>query len=237
MKIKHCLLFFLAAAVFFAAPLSAEAMNTGFTTESFESEEEVESIRQNIGVVMISEPAKTRTITCFDVSKSGHIAIGCNNSNRSEIYVYSPGSDFLRGYSFGDNGLFGVEWDGEDIIVYSVRGSIAWSVDSVGNIKEILKIPDDAPENNRYWNKRVYSTVREVNGTKYRLRNQQGIFYVCASDYSLLTAEDSDGTQRILYDATDMQRSAMLGSAMIVIPFVTIVLYFVIKRFRELLNS
>jgi len=232
MKSRYILTFLLAAILFASSPVSAAAMNTGFATEPFD-EETAATIRRNIDLVPISEPTEPSVITCFDVSETGLIAIAHDGDPRDVICVYSPDGEFLYGYSLGSNGTMGLEWDGDNILIYRARSSAILSVSSDAAVGEILSVPD-CTENYSYLNHHIWASVRSEGDTTYRLSNPPGIINILADSYSLLTAEYADGTQTVLYDASKVQRSAMIGSAMIIIPFVTIVIFFVVKQFKSL---
>ena len=176
------------------------AMNTGFSTEIL-SEDMKNRILENISIaVLYEEPAKN-TIECFDVSDDGMIALGFSDSETKMIGVYTPDGVFQYGYKFNTNGKFGVEWDGNNIIIYFVRSDLAVSVNPTGDVDDILVIQNTI-ENNNYWNHSVFSKKRIVGDVEYTIKNDMGFFNIFASSYSQLvvTDIDVDGGTNIVYD-------------------------------------
>lgn len=176
----------------------ALAMNTGFSTEAL-SEKDKDTFLTNVNIsVLRYEPSK-KTIECFDVNENGLIAIGCDSSDNKTIGVYSSDGVFQYGYKFKYNGSFGVEWDGDSIIVYFVRSDVAAAVNPEGKVENILGIQNTI-ENNSYWNHFVFSTKRKVGDIEYVLRNDMGVFNVFASSYSQLVVTNSNGEESVIYD-------------------------------------
>ncbi len=199
MKIKKLLIFiFMVGLLVCISSISAFAMHTGFETEEL-SQEEKDTVLENLSFTLLSEEPKPNTIECLDVHEDGRIATGTSGTSTRTISVYSPEGTFLYGYLWEDVQSFGIAWDGDNMLVYLVRSSLAVSVSPNGEILELLDIKDSM-ENDKYWRKVVFATERKVADKQYNLQNNMGIFNFFASSYAQLVETDADGTTKMLYD-------------------------------------
>ena len=217
------LIFLLANAV------GAVTTNMGFTTESL-SEDDINTVLKNLNISILTEEPPKKSIQCFDVNENGLIAIGCNNSdNNKTVCIYTSNGDFQYGYSFKTNGNVGVELHENILMIYLVRGGIAISIDSMGEIKSVCKI-QKTTENTSYWNNYVYLTNREVDGNKYTIKNKMGIFNIFASSYSQLVVTNTNGEDRVIYDVSSIQFSNTIVAFIGVLVFVCLVVSLIIWR-------
>ena len=214
--IRILLMLFLMSALLCKENGSALEMKIGFTTDNMDLEEQKRFL-SNINLSLITEEPSKNAITCFDVNDSGLIAIGSKNSKTKLVLVYTTNGNFKYGYAFNCNGDFGVEWDGNNIIIYFVRSDVAALFDETGKSID-LKIIQDTIDNNCYWNHVVYSTKRTINGSQYIMRNNMGIFNIFAISYSQLIKTDSDA-ETIIYDVSNAY------SVKFIIIFITIILF------------
>ena len=183
--------------------IEAFAMNTGFSTEEL-SEDQRNIFLKNIHLSMLADEPSKKAIECFDVNENGAIAIGCSASDNKTVCIYTSDGNFQYGYSFECSGSFGIEMDKNNLIIYFVRSDIAIAIDPTGEVESILKIQSTS-ENNSYWNDSVFSTIRKVGDTEYRLKNDMGILNIVASSYSQLIVVNSAGEETILYDVNSSQ--------------------------------
>lgn len=173
-------------------------MHTGFLLEPV-SEEVKESFPATIKLSFLTSGHQKRTIQCFDVNEDGMIAIGCERLSKKYVGVYTNDGHFQYGYEFECSSSFGVEWDGDDLIIYFVRSDIALAVNSSGEVVGIGKIPNTFASNS-YWHNSVFLTRRTVGDTQYVIKNDMGPLNLVASSYSQLVMISPDGTENILYD-------------------------------------
>lgn len=200
---------------------SALAMDTGFSTQMMQPDEQ-KTFTTNIQLEKSEKaPVKKNGIVCFDVNEDGLIAAGIKDSSRKSISVYNSFGEYQYGYNFNCNQSFGVEWEGNNLIIYFVRSDVAALVDQSGTILELQKI-ENTIDNNSYWNHFVFATQRTVDNDKYIIKNDMGLFNIFASSYSQLVVEDAQGNQTILYDVNNAQMTK------IIIIFVASILVFVI---------
>ena len=209
--------------------VQAVALNTGFTTEAL-SEGDKERILANMKIKHLSdEPAKV-AIDCFDVDENGVIAIGCSsNFETKRVCIYEKDGSFKCGYSFETNGSFGIELIDNGLAIYLVRSDVAVFISSDGIVEEILEIQNSL-DNNSYWNNNVFSTVRETKDATYVLKNDLGIFNLCASSYSQISVTDADGKESIIYDVNAEQLVKNIFITILVSIFVSIVVAGVVKE-------
>lgn len=198
--------FLLLLLFFTAAGTNVFAMNTGCSTEELTSEERNHVLSHMIVRVIKEEPDKG-LINCFDVNKDGMIAIGLETAAASEkhtICVYSNSGIFQYGYTFEDEGDYGIEWDGNNIIIFFYRGDLIVAVSPEGEILECLRAQDTV-ENNSYLNQHIRANKRSIEGTEYILKNRYKLMTILSPHYSQLVAIKSTGEKSVLYDASELQ--------------------------------
>ena len=89
-------------------------------------------------------------ISYFDVNENnGNIALCFEDSGRKKIGIYDSDGKFKYGYSFLESGSIGVEWDGNNIIIYSVRGDRAILIDKDAHLIDMKRIIINS-QNNTY---------------------------------------------------------------------------------------
>ncbi len=233
MRIRRILLILFIISVFlWNGSESALAMNTGFSTDNMESNDQ-QLFLSNINLSLITEEPKKNGITCFDVNDNGLIVIGSEASTKKSVSVYASDGTFKYGYAFNCSGSFGVEWDDNNIIIYFVRSDVAALFDATGTNLELKKI-QDTTDNNSYWNHSVYSTQRTVNGSQYSMRNNMGLFNIFTSSYSQLIKTDADGNQITIYDVSSAHTTKFVIIFIAVILFVVLIVSKLILQFIKL---
>lgn len=232
--LKKSTVVFLTVAFMLGLSLGAFAMNTGFKTSEFQDEEK-KTILSNFKLTLVTEEAPGNPITCFDVNDSGLIAIGAEDSldsTKKSVWVYDSAGTFRHGYTFDNDGTFGIEWDGNNIIIYLVRSDIAALVDEKGNVLDVQKI-ENTTDNNSYWNHSVFSTQRTVGNYKYTIKNDMGLFNILAPSYSQLIAVDDLGNQTIIYDFSTEYNTRFVVNSTAIIAFVAIVVGVLVVRVKK----
>ena len=133
-------------------------------------------------------------IDCYDVNAhTGDILICCEGMmSIKTVEIYTPQGSFQYGYTFLDPGSIAAEWEGDNVIIYSVRGGYGTVVDREGNTIEVRSEIGDS-----YLNKEVCSGDKTVSGTKYRLRHSKLVRF--APDGSEITVFDRSG-RRMLFN-------------------------------------
>ena len=207
------------------------AMNTDFSTEDMQPENQ-KSFLSNLNLHLITEEPKKNTIKCFDVNDNGLIVIGCEDFSKKTVSVYSEAGIFKYGYVFEDSGSFGVEWDGDNIIIYFVRSDVAASFDPLANNVELRKI-QNTTDNNFYWNYSVFSEHRTISTNEYTIKNNMGFFNIFSSSYDQLIKTDEEGNTTIIYDAGNGHMIKIILILIVVFVFAGLVIYRVILEFKK----
>lgn len=219
--------------------VTAFAMNTDFSTEQI-SPDKQKSFIQNIGISVFTEEPRKTEIECFDVGENGLVAVGVGTGETKKVCVYALDGEFQYGYSFSCSGSFGVEWDGDNIIIYFVRSDAAVSVDPNGKVNDILKIKNTS-ENNSHWNNSVFATKKLVDSTEYTLKNDMGFLNVFATAHSQITIRDQSGKESIIYDVSQAYSEKILFVTIAIFVFALAVILTliikVIKSVREQISN
>ena len=189
--------------VLFTSTIKANAINTGFDTCDMPAEEKT-SIISNINLTQITEEPAKKSIVCFAVSDNHMIAVGQEASIKKTVCVYSSEGAFQYGYTFVDYGPFGLEWDGENLNIYFVRGGLVISVTPSGEVIDVLDI-QDTTHNNSYTKDILYSTKRKIGCIEYTLENNMGFLNSVASSYSILSIINANGEKNVIYNVHDNQ--------------------------------
>lgn len=228
---KIIAILFIVLLIFSTGKVYAFAMNTGFETDNMEYEDQQIFIK-NDDLKLITEKPPTYSVLCFDVSEDGLIALGSESLDEKIISVYSKDVDFIYGYTFSCDGSYGIEWDGNNLIIYFVRSDVAAMFDEKGNCLELKKIPVTF-KNNSYWNDYVFSKERTVGNSKYSLKNDMGPFNLFASSYSQVIMTASDGSINVIYDVNNDQLIKTIFVFTGVVLFIAVVLRRILIEFKR----
>lgn len=210
---------------------TCHAMNAWLDTE--ERNEDIERISENMDIKTVEPPTYISCFDCFDVKDNGDYILGRNSDERNYIYVYNASGEYRYGLSVYASESFGVQWDNENIIYYSVRGDIAVLIDKSGNILEIESIKDTI-ENNSTWNHLVFADERKSGNNTYKA--ETGIFL--SSHYSKLTKVDKDGNETVLFDNTRENCIVTIVLAVIILSFsVSIITYIAVHTKKSIKNN
>ena len=205
MKLKRGCLFLLFLFLFalFVNTIGVNAMNTGFSTEEINSQNEESFISYTAISPLKEEPGK-KGIVCFDVNEKSMIAIGQDRvGNKKTVCIYSADGSFLYGYTFNCAGSFTVEWDSEILNIYFVRSNVIISLDSDGNMLDIKKVQNTI--SNKSHTNALLSSTRIVGDTTYLIRNDMGLFNWIAVSYSQIVVIGADDVEHIIYDMNNIQ--------------------------------
>ena len=217
------LFFLLLVCIFFVPCLEVFAQSAELATTDL-SQEEMKMILQNIDITVVDHEGVKIPIECFDVNDKEFIAIGGSDSINKTIYLYDK-TQFVRGYTFKDNGSYGLEWNGENIQIHFVRGNITVEINMNGEIISIRKIQDSL-ENNSYWNDIIFAEKRTVNEKQFFLDNDS----IFDFSYSKLIMKEKDGTEIIIYDASNTYKEKTIICACGIFIFLCIIVIAIVKQ-------
>lgn len=190
--------------------MQVQAVNTGFEVEAV-SREEKNMVSTNIQLSLLTTEPEKKGIDVFDVNEGAMIAVGQfdGGSGVQYIAVYSQEGIFQYGYSFISSGAFGIDWDGDNILLYVFRAQMIVAIDPQGEIVDVVRVLE-TPENNDYRNHEIFARKKVVGNVEYTIKNDIGFLEFFASSYSQLTATPANGEEIILYDVNDMQLRKMI---------------------------
>ena len=143
-------------------------MNTGFDVEENEG-----LILDSLGLKLLTSEKNAPFINNFDVNENGDIVVAFEGPiTEKPVCVYNSLGEFQYGYTIIDYGIIGAEWDGENIIIYSVRGDRLLLVDKYANVLDVKGVLF-TQRSNTYANKILYSTEQIVGSDNYKLKHSK----------------------------------------------------------------
>ena len=165
---KLLLLVLSAISIFKTISLTSFSVNTDFQGQKV-SNEETQSIIESLDVKFTETfPVIEKGFNCFDVNEDGYIALNFSNiRERNYIVVYNSSCEFKYCLSYNSVGSYGIQWDGNNIMIYSIRGEFAVIVDNSGNCMEIMKIPSNSV-NHDYLTGEIFANRKKVSGIVYK---------------------------------------------------------------------
>ncbi len=228
-KRKIFALLFVFITIFMFCPTVQATKIYGFQPVDM-TDEKIEQIWRNINVTPIKTPEtlddlKT-SIVSFDVSENGNILLGFTDKR---IAVIDETGKVVCFFKFRDEGAFYVQWNGENILLLMVRGSIIVEFTLDGEMVNMINADEHNRDNVYLWNDLYDIMAMEVNGYTYRMTNDLGILNFFSPAYSLLIKTDAAGNETILYNAGKIGTNpfivwlVLFGFLSIFIPIVWIV--------------
>lgn len=206
---------------------------TSFATDSFEmSELSSDEIEKNgyVSITPLDEEPQNERILCFDVNENGSYAIGVGEGSVRRVIVYNSVGDYMYAFNFVSEGSFGIEYKGDIVSIYFVRGDLCQEINAECQIVSVKKILDTS-ENNAYWSHVLYDTERVVGDKTYTLKGKKLLFI---PEYAKLTVTDSNGNEEVLYKADDDEKSPELFFVIITIgAFATIFIWGEYRKGKE----
>lgn len=187
-------------------------------------DEDMSEYIRNSTIEIAHSEAKDLSITCFDVSNSGLIAIGFH-SHSGIVHIYNNDGSFLRRYQFKVNGKFSVGFIGDDLAVYFLRGNLIKVFNSEGQLAHVYTLPS-TPRNINNTHKLLQRTTKEINGKTYTLESDIPNW----TSFSRLVRTNEDGSRDILYDATFAHNFKTICSLFFIIFFFALCIRGVIQQ-------
>ena len=186
-----------------------------------------EEILENLDVKLLDQEMIERSICCFDVNEEGLFAVGLDESrSRRRVQVYDADGNYLYGYEFLCSGSFWVEFKGENLTIFFVRGNLAATFTPEGSCVSMKEHSGSAGD-------ALYVTQKECGNKTYRMERDIGFHYA----FSRLTVTDADGAKKILYDETVIHNIRTLCAYASVIGFIAVWAYLVFIKPRSNQNE
>lgn len=167
---------------------------TGLEIETI-SENQKEEIKSNLNISRKNLEGTVESISSFDVSTNGLIAV-CNEGFSNFINVYDSNGKFLYGYSLDTQGSFGVEFKDDELMIYLLRSSLLISLDEKGNIIDILNVKKTA-ENESYWRNSIRSKIKKEGIYEYYLKSNN---FLSLSNSKIIRYNIQDRSSNVILD-------------------------------------
>lgn len=208
------------------------------TLQPVTSEEELQKVVSSFEVVFRNNEIINEEIVCFSVNEDEEIALGFNlHSGEKRVSVYNLNGEFEYGYSFSDPGSFALDWDGDLLMIYSVRGESVLTLDNIGKCVRFEKIPG-TPENRKYWSQILHSRKKTIGNVQYRIQNNMGILnLIMYNSCSQLVKIDQNGKEIVLYDASEsyIKKTVLIFSLILI--FIFVCLFFLTRLIIQSVKS
>ena len=197
------------------------AMDTGFETEGIDSDTQAH-IFMKMEIELLESDMEDFMISHFDVNENnGNIALCFEDSGRKKIGIYDPDGKFKYGYSFLESGSIGVEWDENNIIIYSVRGDRAILIDKDAHLIDMKRIIINS-QNNTYWHDVVFSNEKQFGDEVYTLHN------------SKLVKKEINGKETVVIDRSTKKS---IWNMSVVFYFVILFTFFIVWLIRYCMKN
>ncbi len=152
------------------------------------SEETSEELLKEFNVqISKSVTANNSSIVNIDVSDKGYVCVALSDET---IRIFDDKNNFIEQVKFESSGSYFVAWNDENLVLFFVRGNIAFEFTLEG---ENLAVYSYEPEESVY--RKLEQTEIEVNNNIYRIIN-----------HSALTVTDSTGNETTIYEAENNLR-------------------------------
>jgi hypothetical protein len=207
------------------------AVSTSFYTEPISAERK-EKVLSNISFSPMEFEPRKKGFECFDINEHGMIVLVSSTFKGESICVYDSDGVFQYGFTFDDAGSVGALWDGDIVNIYYVRGDLLVSVNSCGEVLDVVEAPSTV-ENNAYYREIIKASKRTVGSTTYIARGHSGSATMFTSSYTKLTAKDSDGNETVIYDATAYNTAKVILVSVVAALFVILVGLYIIRSYKK----
>lgn len=202
---------------------TANAAVTSMETVAVSADEKV-AILESINLQVIQETNVKQSIYCFDVSQNGSVVLGLG----STIYVYNVDGEFQYGFSFHRDGAYGIEFQGDLLTIFFLRGNVLATFDSMGNCVDVQKVVSS--ERDYIAIKELLNrTEKEIGGKQYLLERDLEI----GDSYARLIMTDEVGKTTVLYDASSQHSIEQAALIVFVIGFFSMVIRGCIQKLTK----
>ena len=226
-KIKRLLLFCIVILTFFDSKVYGSSYDLGIITEPV-SEEQKESIISGTDISIITNGEIEEAIACFDVSERGTIAIGFDTQPRAKVYLYDANGNFLYGYEFNCEGSYGIEFVGDNLSIFFVRGDYIEIYNEKGENLGVWRVLN--VEQNQTWRSNIINcTEKTVDENRYHLERDVGL---TVRSYSRLIRTDVQGQQYVIYDVSAKHNFLVIAGGIVIVLFMTVVAIGVFRKLK-----
>lgn len=179
------------------------AINTGLDLESIPTEKKTDYIT-SLSLQRIDAPIKDTVFCCFDIcSIAGKYALGFDLDGSDIVQVFNSSGEYLYGFSFTNNGTFGIEWDEDNVIIYPARNDLAFSINEEADCVDVRYVKNTI-DNHQYIRGKINAKQKELNGIIYRAKPGLG-------GYTQLVSYTQDGAEQVLYGRSTIIDGRVIG--------------------------
>jgi len=188
------------------------------------SESDKHAILDSMRLQLVSNDTYSKGIKCFDVSENGTIALGVGTGRDCRIYAYNENGEFLYGYKFSANSDYGIEFWGETIVIFFIRGDVLVAVNSSGECVDMAKIVPS--EKNYLYAKQILNrTSKTVSGKVYQLERTHN----WGDTYSSLCVTDEAGNTEVVF-SSEGNETTLVIMLLFPIAFFGIIIFGLIRK-------
>ena len=198
---KYVLLIILIFSFLFCVPVSVFASSTyGFDTVEI-SEDEIARVWPKFNFRKSEDEVTLENIglpiESFDVAENGRLLLGFKGN---KIAIVDE-NNILNLFEFKTEGVFYVQWNGDNFLLYIVRGSIILELSQDGQLINYIETDTTSFQNVQLWNQACNRHKIDLGQYSYELQNKNWLENFGKVAYSQLIRSDANGNSVILYDA------------------------------------
>ena len=196
-------------------------------------DKQVEMIVNSMTLNPIDDTFENKEILSFDINKRGEFLLCCGDESGKYLLVYDKNSKFMYGYSFGTTSMCKAAWNFDEIIIYDVKNSFAYCIDTDGKCYNALSV-DNGSAKTKEWKTNHFSTERAYDGKKYVLENDNKLAHLITRSYNKLVQVDLSGNTKIIYSIDSNEKQNIPEYVLAVIyflVFVPFIVAFIVKMY------
>lgn len=236
--LKRWFLFILIMISAITCSFTVSAMNnTGLETEKLTAEQKEQRIR-SANITLWNKIPEGQTIESFDVNEKGMVAIKFATPN-SYVGIYDANGVFQYGYTYTTSGASAIEWDGDNLNIYLIRGNIVYSVNADAKVEDAFVVKENR-NNDRYYSNCMLAKKKVKGDLEYRLTDGKHIINWPSVSYAQLIVGTADGEKTVFYDAFENGYESLIPQivfSLIVASAMLLILIVSIKKLREQTND
>lgn len=193
-RISKVLVFLLMTVTFPLLCMPAEAALSG----DYYSDSDAKEFYDSISFREIEPTENMGKIVSFDVANQILLAF-----SSQKIAVCDTSGKILKAFEFQTYGNYYVQWCGDDIQIYFVRGDSLLTVTQDGELVSCIAVNPDRATNETSIQKLEHKTTCEISGVTYKIQKGRPILELLSGyKYTQMVKIDNTGRETILYDCT-----------------------------------
>ena len=193
-RISKVLVFLLMTVTFPLLCMPAEAALSG----DYYSDSDAKEFYDSISFREIEPTENMGKIVSFDVANQILLAF-----SSQKIAVCDTSGKILKAFEFQTYGNYYVQWCGDDIQIYFVRGDSLLTVTQDGELVSCIAVNPDRATNETSIQKLEHKTTCEISGVTYKIQKGRPMLELLSGyKYTQMVKIDNTGRETILYDCT-----------------------------------